>query len=304
MRDVFVAAGGIEVVSYVTTSDELLAKAERSALTALPGLRLANPMNAERPTMRTSLRAGLLEAYAANYRQHNGPLLLFEVGKRFSAQSADLPRECTDVVAVIGGSNKAGPHAGVVARSLDFFDVKALTAAVGDALGTDLIYTPYTAEPDDQDPALVAGFTARVSYEGDILGLVGRIDPGIAAEFDITHEVYVIELSIDSLKRIIPEIDGSSPSRYPAVSEDFAVIVDLDVSASEVAEVLGSHDLVEHVELFDVYNGDQIPLGKKSLAYAVHYRAPDRTLSDKEISRLRSSIIKKLERRVSATLRG
>ena len=304
VRDVFVAAGGVEVISYVTTNDELLAKAERSALTASPGLRLANPMNAERPTMRTSLRASLLEAYAANYRQRSGPLLLFEIGKRFSARSSDLPLERTDLAGVIGGSSEAGPHEGVAARPLDFFDVKALAAAVSDALGADLAYAPYTAEPGDQDPALVASATARVSHEGDALGLLGRIDPAIAAEFDITHELYLIELSVDNLTRIAPQIDASSPSRYPAVSEDFAVIVDLDVSATDVADVLGSHDLVEQVKLFDVYSGDQIPPGKKSLAYAVHYRAPNRTLSDKEIGKLRNGVIKQLERRLNATLRA
>ena len=207
-------------------------------------------------------------------------------------------------MALIGGSSEAGPHEGDAARPIDFFDAKALAAAVGDALGADIAYAPYTAEPGDQDPALLAGVAARVSHEGDALGLIGRINPAIVAGFDITHELYLIELSIESLTPIAPRIDASSPSRYPAVREDFAVIVDLDVSATDVAEVLGSHDLVEQVVLFDVYSGDQIVAGKKSLAYAVHYRAPNRTLSDKEIGKLRSGVIKQLERRLNATLRA
>ena len=88
------------------------------------------------------------------------------------------------------------------------------------------------------------------------------------------------------------------------MTEDLAIVVDLDVSAATVRAIVERHGLVERADLFDVYEGDQVPGGKKSLAYAVHYRAPDRTLRDKEVAKLRAGIVKQLDRELGASLRG
>ena len=157
-------------------------------------------------------------------------------------------------------------------------------------------------------PALHPGRTARLMIGGVDAGVIGELHPSVRAAFDLPDmPVAVMELDADAL---IAAWGAAQPminlSTQPAIYEDLAVVVDEDTSAAQVAALIRQTGgkLLTDVRLFDVYRGGKMPAGKKSLAYALSFQAPDRTLTDEETAKLRGKIVARLEREIGATLRG
>ena len=313
VRDALAASGLAEAINYTTLGAEDLANARvPTEENVLPPLRLRNPMSAERDLLRTSLRPGLLMTYAANARQargggHTARLGFFEVGKVFVAREGDLPEERTQALALLGGvalQSVHDPSAGE-RRRVDFFDAKAVAEAVGAALGLSLEYAPPEPVSPDGAPGLSAGASAIIRAGAQVVGVVGEVAPEVRAAFEIEGVCYLLELDLAALEAA--RGDGVSVvalSRFPAVMEDLAIVVDAATPSAQVAAVLERQRLVERADLFDIYTGDQIAAGKKSLAYTLTYRSPDRTLTDKEVARARAGIVKQLERDLGASIRA
>ena len=298
IRDALAAAGFREVINYSATNEATRALAP-SAAGDRAALRLLNPLSSERDELRTSLRAGVLQNFGANARQQRGPLALFEVGKVFWPREGDLPEERLQLVVVYGGTMGGDVHQ-ADARPVDFFDAKGVAEALGDSLRLALTFDM----PPAVDGSLVEGASAAVSVDGRALGVLGQVAPDVAARFDIEGPLFLLELDVTALSELpaAPTTVGSL-SRFPSVEEDLAIVVGEDVTAASVAALLTRQKLVESVALFDVYRGEQIGAGKKSLAYAVSYRAADRTLTEKDVTRVRRGIVKQLERELAASLR-
>jgi phenylalanyl-tRNA synthetase beta chain len=137
------------------------------------------------------------------------------------------------------------------------------------------------------------------------LGEVGELHPRIAAAFDLPRGVLVFRLSLDALVRrahLVPQYRAIP--RFPAVLRDLAVVVADAVRAEDVLAAVREEPLVEDATVFDVYTGAPIPAGKKNLALAIRYRAPERTLTDPEADAAHASIVKRLAARLGAELRG
>ena len=310
-RDALKGAGLIEVINYVTTSEAIIARVQppESIAQAAP-LRLLNPLNMERDQLRTTLRPGLLESYGASARRRRdagggGALGLFEVGKVFWSRADDLPDERWIAAALVGGA--VAPFllegdSGEGGRGLDFFDVKAVTEAVAASLR---VAFRYSAPPaGEADPALEAGESARIAVGKQIVGVLGRVQASVRERVDIDEEVYLLELDVSALAALPrAAINVRRVSRFPAVSEDLAVVVEASTPAGAVEAVLLRQELVERAELFDVYVGPQIAAGKRSLAYALTYRAPDRTLTDAEVASVRASMVEELGRELGGVVR-
>ena len=309
VRDALAASGLAEAINYTTLGADDLANARVLAEeNALPPLRLRNPMSAERDLLRTSLRPALLMTYAANARQargggHTSRLGFFEVGKVFAARDGDLPEERTQALALLGGAAPQSVHDSSAGegRRIDFFDAKAVAEAVGAALGLPLVYVP----PDDTLAGLSAGASATIRAGMQVVGVVGEVAAEVRAAFEIEGACYLLELDLATLEAARGEgVSVAALSRFPAVMEDLAIVVDAATPAARVAALLERQRLVERADLFDIYTGDQIEAGKKSLAYTLTYRAPDRTLTDKEVARARAGIVKQLERELGASIRA
>ena len=313
IRDALAASGCSEVITYAATSVAALdgvPAGPAGAPTGDDALALLNPMSSQHERMRTSLRPGVLACYAANARgraRAAGPLRLFEAGKVFLPRPGDLPRERHDVVLALGGAQPASAH-DAEPRATDLYDAKAVLDAVATALRLPFDYAP-AGTPDG---ALLPGVSAQVGVAQGAgkrrrvtpVGVVGQLDPAIAERLGIAGAVFLAELDIDALAAIEPApLRIGTLSRYPAVVEDLAIVVDADLPAARVAAILARNALVERADLFDVYQGPQVPDGKKSLAYAVTYRAPERTLTDAEIARVRRGIAGQLQRELSASIR-
>ena len=299
LRDALAAGGLHEVISYVATSEAAVERVQPAASLEGAPLRLFNPLSQERDELRRSLRAGLLESFGANAGERRGALGLFEVGKVFFAMGEELPEERT-LAAVLVGGVVAGSLQGGAARALDFFDAKALAEGAAAALGLRFAYAA-AAQPD---PALEPRASATVSVAGRPVGALGEVATAVRERFGIEGSLFLLELDVGALseaERAPPRVGGLS--RFPALREDLAVVVEEGVPAGVVEAVLLRPGLVERAELFDVYVGPQIPAGKQSMAYALTYRAPDRTLRDAEVAAVRAGIVGELERELGASIR-
>lgn len=302
MRDLAAALGFQEIITYSLTE---MQKLER-VVDPGDGLRLAplgvvNPVASQHTYLRTSLRAGLLETYAANRRHHEGPLRLFEIGFEYLPVEADLPHERTMLCALVGGTREAR-WGGSAGERLDYFDAKGAVQALFEALGVVETYVPA------RQFGLLEGHTAEVRVGRDVAGVVGQVHPATAAAFEIDEPLFLVELSIEEIVRALPERpDYLAPSRFPEVRQDVALVVDAATHASRVLDIVRSHrasGVRLLADVFDEYRGEGVPPGKKSLALRLRYQADDRTLTDADVAKIQGGLLKRLEKDAGATLRG
>jgi phenylalanyl-tRNA synthetase beta chain len=301
-RDLAAALGFQEVITYTLTDPEHLGRVVDEGDARRQGpLSVVNPVAARHKYLRTSLRAGLLETYAANRRLQEGPLRLYEVGFEYLPVEADLPHERPVLCAVLGGTREtrwraAGPEA------IDFFDAKGAAEAILGALGVTGSFSSTTGF------GLLSGHAAVIRAASEELGLVAQVHPDTAASFDVDEPVFLLEFWLEELARTLPERPAySPPSRFPAVRQDIALLVDMDVPAGRVIEIVRSHragTVRASGEIFDDYRGAGVPEGKRSLAVRVRYQAPDRTLTDEDVARIQAGLLKRLEKDAGAVLRA
>jgi phenylalanyl-tRNA synthetase beta chain len=275
--------------------------------------------------MRHSMIASALEVMASNAR-HRDRIWLFEIGQVFlingalrqalwpatsqDGQGAVLPDEVRHLVIAITGPREPEGWKGADVSNVDFYDLKGIVEDLLDGLHVSQVDYETT-----QHASYYPGRVARLLVNGDSVGVLGQLHPLVQGAFDLPpvdprgedKPVLVAEINFEALSRAIPDAHLVSPvPRFPAIQQDIAVVVDEGVPASQVQATIlaaGGH-LLTDAQLFDVYRGDQIGTGKKSLAYALTFQAPDRTLTDKEAAKVQSRIVKKLGKELGAKLRA
>jgi phenylalanyl-tRNA synthetase beta chain len=299
VRQHLAGAGLQEIISYSLTSLEVLKRLWPVSGSPKPmPLRMANPMTVDQEYLRTTLRANLLEAVAANRRHDEGGIRLFELGRVFLPRPDDLPVEPEVLCAVLHGPRQEKGWSGE-AESFDFFDAKGLAESLLGKLGITATYAPGGNED------FRAGSQAVILVDGRKLGLVGQVHPAVSQSFDISGPVYLLQLDLTGLLPLTLGTPGyQAVPRYPAVVRDAALVVDSAVSHHQLVAVMSGFPLVSGVSLFDVYSGKQLPSGKKSLAYRLTFRSADHTLTDEEADKVLKQILEKLTSEFGATLRG
>ena len=302
VRDLLVGAGLQETINYALTTPE------REALLGVrPAeyVRLLNPISSERSVMRQSVLASVLDVAAANLR-HTADVRLFEIGKVYIPRpGARLPEEPRRLAMVLcgrrtaefwGETDKAPP-------ALDFFDLKGAVGALADGL-----HLPSPEVRRASVPYLHPGKAAELTAGGKLIGAFGELHPKTAETFDMAgRPVLVAEFDLEALQAATPARHGYAPiPRFPAALRDVAVIVPETTPADQVESEIraGGGDLLCGVRLFDLYRGESIGAGVKSLAYALTYQADDRTLTDKEVDRAHKKIQDRLKHVLKARIRG
>jgi phenylalanyl-tRNA synthetase beta chain len=295
LRDLMVAAGFQEVITYSLTSQEKLAKAASGE----NAIRVANPLSTEFEYLRTSLRPGLLSTLAANQKYEEGGIRLFEIGRVFLGRGNDLPDEREVLGGVISGPRGALSWLGEKGQS-DFFDAKGTVESVLSRLG---IEADYEASSEEK---LRPGRVARVVVGQAAVGIIGELHPKVAESFDLLPQpVALFELDIERLLSTMKEKRGYHPlSRFPRSVRDIAVLVDVQVPAKKMQEIVRSVSLVSQVSLFDLYSGKQVPAGKKSVAFRIAYQSDARTLTEEELEAAENEILSRLAKDVGATRRA
>ena len=314
VKDNLVDLGLQEVMSYRLTTPEAEAKLRLEEAEPPPYVRLANPSTQDRVVMRRSLLASVLEAAESNGRFADR-LALFEVGRAFPVEEGkSLPDERQCAAAVLTGPRRTD-HWLTDAEAgdgdcFDFFDIKGVVETVFDRLGLKVEF----AAPETASAATPfrAGRAAAVLLAGDDepVGLLGELHPAVAGNFDLEpaegQPVLAAELDLDRiLERVPGALQVETVPVYPEVREDLALVVDEATPAAAVEATLlkAGKPLLCAVELFDVFRGEAIGEGAKSLAYHLTFRAPNRTLRDRDVKKLRRRILGQVERAVGARIR-
>jgi phenylalanyl-tRNA synthetase beta chain len=261
---------------------------------------LANPSAPERRVMRRSLLASLLENVEKNARAESAAM--FEIGPVFEPVKNDVPHQPRKLAIAMTGLRTATAWDVKDAASFDFYDMKGrIELLLG---GLRLTGISYAAA--DSVSHLHPGKAADVKVNGQSVGAFGELHPVVKERFDFEESpVIVAEFDLDALRSATPTYGIAPVSEFPPVLEDIAVIVDESVAAERVESLIRQTGgkTVTGVRLFDVYRGDQIGAGRKSLAYNLTYQS-DKTLTDAEAAAIRTKIVKRLENEVGAKLRS
>jgi phenylalanyl-tRNA synthetase beta chain len=303
VRDILVNLGLHEVITYSLTqpsSEAPLGKAEGEYV------RLKNPISSERVVMRHSVLAGVLEIAAANLR-HTDEVRFFEIGAVYLPRAGQkLPDEPRRLALVLIGQRQPEfwqEPQGNGHQSLDLFDLKGVLEALAEDL-----HLPASAYRPSQAGYMHPGRAAEMLVGGEPIGHFGQLHPKAAEAYGLgSRPVLTAELDLDILLAAVPARYAYLPvPRFPAALRDIAVIVDEAVAAERVASEIhaAGGDLLRSMRLFDVYHGDSIPPGTKSLAYALTYLAEDRTLTDKEVDKAHKKIEDRLKHVLKAQIRG
>jgi phenylalanyl-tRNA synthetase beta chain len=305
LRDLLVNLGLQELNAYRMTSPER--EARRFPPDYEPPkpryIEIQNPISVERRVMRRSVLATLLEIL--EYNSTLSPrLALFEIGPVFlPVEGQQLPEEKVMLSIGITGQRNLTSWQGDPSENMDFYDLKGIVEGMMQGLHIDNVhYCP------GEHPSLHPGKTAEILIGEEVVGVMGELHPLVKANYELEEPpVYVAEFD---LAQILAEsgilFDVEPAPTYPPVLEDLAVVVDEAVTAAAIEGVLrkGGGEYLTKIRLFDIYRGKQVGEGKKSLAFSLTYIAPDRTLTDKEVQKIRNKIVHLLDQELGAALRS
>ncbi|MSP22435.1 MAG: phenylalanine--tRNA ligase subunit beta [Dehalococcoidia bacterium] len=307
LRDALVRAGLQETMSYSLTTDAVLRRViPTEDLVIIAPLRLRNTLSADREVMRPTLRHSILETVDRNIRAGADSIVIFEIARAYlprhdsgpdTAPDA-LPEEREYVVGALSGV-ELDRWGRLGDRGLDFFDAKGALESALDELGVTANYTAAT------EFALLDGRTATLGVGGDRIGVLGEVHPETLAQFGIEQPVVLFEVDVAALlPHALKRRAITSVSRFPAVEQDLALVVDEAVPAGRVQAILEGSNLVESALVFDVFRGDQLGVGKKSLAFSIRYQAADRTLTTEDANKEQARLVRRLQHELGAEQRG
>ncbi len=283
-----------EVITYSFVSPEL----EKVFTPDYEPYHLLNPISSEMSVMRTTLWPGLLQAYRHNADRQQDRVRIFEIGMCFY-DKVELIQD-NWIGGLVAGS--AQPEQwGTKTRPVDFFDLKADVEALF-SLSRQPSSFSFVA---DQHPALHPGQTARIDRDGECVGWVGQLHPKLSQHFDLRQNLYFFTLKLSSIiNTLLPQYH--QVSKFPGLRRDIAVIVDQAFEAQDLARVVkvAAGNWSESVTIFDVYSGEGIPTGQKSVALAINLVHPERTLTDQEVNEVMDRVVLQLKSEFNLTLRA
>ncbi|NPV93412.1 MAG: phenylalanine--tRNA ligase subunit beta [Firmicutes bacterium] len=304
-RGLLAASGMTEVITFSFTNQNVF---DRIGLVEddprRRTLMVANPMSEDQRVLRTMLMPNLLEVAVRNLNRRVDDLSIFELGRVFWPKDENgpdrLPWEKTFLAGLCVGGSAANWYS--AAQPMDFFYLKGVLEELLNGLGI----SDYSFQATDKHPSFHPGRTAEVIVAGQTIGVIGEVHPDVQERYELGKKVNLFEIDLGLLYTLIPDARGyRSLPRYPSAQRDLALIVrDQTPAAAVAAKVweLGG-ELLEKVELFDLYRGKGIPEGARSLAYSLTYQAPDRTLTDSEVNEIQERIIAGLDKELGVKLR-
>ena len=282
IRNKMIELGLNETLSYILVSEN---EAKNFTNDELEAIKLLDPLSEDRNTLRSSILPSLYKIYEYNIAHYNKNVSIFEIGKAFYKNCEQYVEE-NHVSALLSGEY----YLGINKIPVDFYIVKGIAEELLDYLGYSGRYSFVVKEnlPKEMHP----GKSAFISVNNDIVGLIGRIHPQVNKE-----EVYVLEINLDKLlEKKTGKMKYKEISKYPTIKKDISIVLDKNIESSaitlQIKKAAGS--LLINSEVFDVYTGEGIEKGKKSLAYSLTFGASDRTLTDEEINNVLDKIIERL----------
>ena len=303
VRDCLAESGMRETITYSCTTLEML-ESVGAVDESNPPLRIANPMSADFEYLRTSLRGAVLGTLAANRRnaQSEG-IRIFELGRvylpKLEAKERDLPNEREMLVGVVSGPRSTVSWL-TPQGDMGFFDAKGVLEALFGRLDFEVEYEPCESGFFRQ------GRAARLTCGGASVGEIGEVRPDVLTRFDLEDApVALFEVDVEGLAQVMPDTPRRyrRTSRFPVSNRDVALVMDAAVPSSRVQSIIARHKMVANSAPFDVYSGEGVPKGKKSVAYRIEFRSDRETLTSEQVDRYQSDILRQLRRELGAELR-
>ncbi|MBL3557550.1 MULTISPECIES: phenylalanine--tRNA ligase subunit beta [Marinobacter] len=293
IQDYFVSCGYQEAITYsfVDPKVQNLVDPERD------GIALANPISADLSVMRTTLWSGLLKTVVHNQNRQQPRIRLFETGLRFVKEGDRIDQQPMLAGVVVG--NQFPENWANGRRNADFFDVKGEMESLFRLLGIEVQFLA------SQHPALHPGQTAELLRDGEHVGWLGTLHPQVQKKLELNGTILMFELFLNSI------VSGYVPnfkdiSKFPEVRRDLAIIIGSDVGFADVERVAKKHagEHLTALRAFDVYEGESLGEGNRSLALSLFWQHPERTLNEEEVHSLFNGVIEALQEELGATLRS
>lgn len=278
---------GIATFSFISPKhfDRLTLPAESKLRDAI---KITNPLGEDTSIMRTTIIPSMLEILSTNYNNRNGSAKLYEIGKEYiSTESGKLPNE-PDRLAI-----------GMYGGNVDFYDIKGIADTMLGKMGIRDVEYIRACDSDafDEACAMNPGRSAVVMKNDTVLGILGEVHPAVQKNYGIGTKTYVAKFNIsEMMKCAVTEVSYQPLPKFPAAARDLSVICDDEIPVAELEKAIKGAvgKILEKVTLFDVYKGEQIEKGKKSVSYSITMRSHDGTLTDEQADSAMKKVLKAL----------
>ncbi|MDO5026994.1 MAG: phenylalanine--tRNA ligase subunit beta [Tissierellia bacterium] len=284
------ALGFSEIMTYSFISEKIYDKLNLDKESKLRDyIKIMNPLGEDFSVMRTTLLGNMLDVVRKNLNNKREVLRFSEVGNSFHRYDGQIVEEALLTLAMVG--------------NYDFYYIKNILENLFDKYGV----KNYSFETEKENPIFHTTRCAKVLVDGEVIAYVGEVHPLVLQNFDISKRVYATEVNISKLLKYVDDQKTyQTVSKYPMIERDIALVVDKDVKSVDIIDLIrrnGGENLRE-IQLFDIYTGEQIDQGKKSLAYKIGFQSDQRTLKDKEVKEAFEKILESLNERFGINLRG
>ncbi|MCG9130695.1 phenylalanine--tRNA ligase subunit beta [Candidatus Poribacteria bacterium] len=299
VKQFLLAAGMMEAVNYSFCDPNCFDKIRFTADSPLrETLKLQNPLSPEMSVLRTTLLPHLLENAQHNRNHQIDTIAFFEIGNVFIRNGEQ--KEPERVAGILAGQIGEGVYSNPY-RFPDFYDIKGFVEGILEVCGI----VDYTLQKTDT-PTFHPGRSAEILLRNKQIGTFGEAHPEVLENYDLPYKAYLFEFDMEVLTDAAIFAKRFEPIPiYPTIERDLAIVVDKDVLSDMPTELIYATggELVKSVRLFDVYEGEQVPEEKKSLAYAITYHSATETLTDKAVNTLHDKVVKHLNQKLGAELR-
>lgn len=299
VRKYLEGTGLFQAVTYSLTSE---GKATQYALEQREPVALAMPMSEDRSKLRLSILPQLLEVVKYNLARQNDSVAVYEIGTVFLGNGKEeQPEEREHLAAAITGLWNHHPWQGEK-KEVDFFVLKGILEGLFAKLGlqTEVQYTQAAIE------GLHPGRTAEIYLSGKRIGFIGQVHPTVQKELDL-KETYVCELLLEAvLTADVSPLQYEAIPKYPSITRDIALVVDQAKAAGELESIIkeAGGSLLKEAKVFDLYEGEHMEPGKKSIAFSLRYFNPEKTLTDEEVTKVHNKVLDAVKEKAGAVLRG
>lgn len=297
IKELLVHSGLSEICTYGFVSEEDLRKCNisKDSIYAKQSIKIKNPLSEDYTMMKTTSVPSMMQMLENNNNYKNKNVKLFDISRIYknineNIEKGELPEE--DTILTIG----------MYGDDVDFYALKGLVENVLEVAGL----AKYDVVKETENEMYHPGRCANLKVGKDVFGTIGEVNPLLATNYDISQRILFAEISIDKIVKYARSNKKYVPiPKYPAVERDIAMVVDEKVEVGQIERIIEkkAKKILEEVKLFDVYRSEKIGEGKKSIAYALKFRVPDRTLTDDEVNVVMKEILDGLEKDVHAELR-
>ena len=291
LKDKLVSLGLNETISYALIPEK---EVKKYTTNDFEYIKVNDPMSEERSTLRYSLLYSLKEIYEYNKARNQKNICIFEVGKSFYKENNEYKEDYKLGILMTGKY-----YEGMDSENVDFYIIKGVMEELFAYLGYE---NRYYLKKEDLPKELHPGQSASIYINNKKIGVIGLLHPQVTKD-----NIYVLEINIDYLfENKTGKIKAKEISKYPSIVKDLALVVTKDKTSEEIINAIKKSGgrLLTDISLFDIYEGENIGLENKSMAYSLTFQDPTRTLSDEEINQLFNKIIKESCEKLNATLRG